>query len=107
MGEGGPAYELRRHQERAHILWAVLKAIDNFGAVAAVVQSCDSGEFARAALMDLLEIDEVQARAVMDMQVLQLSRRQRIASEYESETARVAELRSKLAGRESSGSADG
>jgi len=89
---GGPEIELRSHQERARILYAVLRAIDQFDSVAAAVRSCDSTDAARTALMDLLDNDEVQARAVADMQVLQLARRQRIADAYESELERIAEL---------------
>ena len=97
MDEGNPEYELHSAQARAHILGAVLKAIDHFDIVTDLVRSCDSIAAARIALMDQMGLDEVQARAVTDMQVLQLARRQLLADEFAEAKARVAELESKPA----------
>jgi DNA gyrase subunit A len=94
MDEGSPKYELARRQERAHILGAVLQAIDQFDTVVAAVRSTDSEAAARTALMGQLKIDEVQARAVAGMQILQLARRDQLASEYEGLRAEIAELQS-------------
>ena len=54
-------YLLRKAEERAHILRGLLKALDQLDAVIALIRSSPSAEEARGGLMELLEIDEVQA----------------------------------------------
>ncbi len=66
-------YRLRKAEERAHILRALVKALDNLDDVIAFIRSSPSAEVARSGLMDLLEIDEIQARAILDMQLRQLA----------------------------------
>ena len=66
-------YRLRKAEERAHILRALVKALDNLDDVIAFIRSSPSAEVARSGLMDLLEIDETQARAILDMQLRQLA----------------------------------
>jgi DNA gyrase subunit A len=97
MEEGDPEYELRRYQERAHILDAVLRAIDQFDTVVAAVRSSDSADAARAALMDTLHLDDVQARTVAYMPVCQLARRELLTEEYKEAMCQIAKLESKLA----------
>ncbi len=60
-------YLLRQAQERAHIVRALLKAIDQIDAVIALIRRSESASVAQQGLMELLEIDEVQARAILDM----------------------------------------
>jgi DNA gyrase subunit A len=78
-------YLLRKAQERAHILSALLKAIDQIDAVIALIRASDSAAAAQQGLMGLLEIDEIQARAILDMQLRKLAalERQQLVDEYE------------------------
>ena len=66
-------YLLRKAQERAHILIALLKAIDRIDEVIALIRGSESAAAAQQGLMDLLEIDEIQARAILDMQLRKLA----------------------------------
>jgi DNA gyrase/topoisomerase IV subunit A len=62
-----------------------------------VVRSADSALAARTALMETLDLDEVQGSAVAAMQVMRLASRHQLVSEYEELTAQIAELESRLA----------
>ena len=87
-------YQLRKAEERAHILRALLKALDALDEVIALIRNAESAEAARGQLMEFLEIDEVQATAILDMQLRRLAalERQRIIDEYAELTERIAEL---------------
>ena len=93
---------LRQSRLRERILRAVLQAIDQFDAVTELIGASDSADAARAALMDRLGIDEVQARAVAGLQVLKLARRERqqLTNEHNDAMTRVADLESILASPE-------
>ena len=71
---------MRKAQERAHILVALLKAHDRIDEVIALIRASESADAARGGLMALLEIDELQANAILDMQLRRLAalERQRI-----------------------------
>ncbi|MGB8382297.1 MAG: DNA gyrase subunit A, partial [Dermatophilaceae bacterium] len=58
-------YRLRQAQERMHILRALLKALDQLDEVIALIRRSHTVEVARDGLMELLDIDEVQARAIL------------------------------------------
>jgi DNA gyrase subunit A len=92
-------YQLRKAEERAHILRALLKALDQLDAVIALIRASESADAARGGLMELLDIDEVQATAILDMQLRRLAalERQRIVDEYAELEARIAELQAILA----------
>src|SRR5206468_10771865 len=66
-------YRLRKAEERAHIVRALLKAIDLIDEVIALIRGSESADAARGGLMNLLEIDEVQATAILDMQLRRLA----------------------------------
>ena len=95
-------YRLRKAEERAHILRGYLKALDALDAVIALIRASATVEEARAGLMQLLEIDEVQATAILDMQLRRLAalERQKIIDEYNELTVLIAELESILASEE-------
>ncbi len=86
-------------QLRASILRAVRKALENMQAVQVLVEASDSVETAIAGVMELLDIDRSQARAVLDVQLLRLSRqpRQALADDEEQVLAEIADLKSVLA----------
>ena len=92
-------FRLRKAEERAHILRGYLKALDAIDEVVALIRASATVEAARAGLMDLLEIDEVQATAILDMQLRRLAalERQKILDEYEELMARIADLQDILA----------
>jgi DNA gyrase subunit A len=78
-------YRLRKAQERAHILLGLLKAIDRIEEVIALIRKSPSAQEAQGGLMKLLEIDELQARAILDMQLRKLAalERQELQNEYD------------------------
>jgi DNA gyrase subunit A len=95
-------YLLRKAQERAHILRALLKAIDQIDAVIALIRASESASAAHQGLMELLEIDEIQARAILDMQLRRLAalERQQLTDEYEGLMAEITEYEAILASPE-------
>jgi DNA gyrase subunit A len=95
-------YLLRIAQERAHIVSALLKAIDAIDEVIAFIRASASAAVAQQGLMELLDIDEGQARAILDMQLRKLAalERQALVDEYEELMARIAEYEAILASPE-------
>ncbi|GAC1439297.1 MAG: DNA gyrase subunit A [Mycobacteriales bacterium] len=92
-------FQLRKAEERMHILRALLKALDQLDAVIALIRAADSADAARGQLMALLEIDEIQAVAILDMQLRRLAalERQRIIDEAAELEAKIADLMEILA----------
>ncbi len=86
-------YRLRKAEERAHILRGYLKALDALDDVIALIRASATVEDARTGLMDLLEIDELQATAILDMQLRRLAamERQKIIDEFEDLMAKIAD----------------
>ncbi|WP_328293690.1 DNA gyrase subunit A [Kineococcus sp. NBC_00420] len=78
-------FRLRKAEERAHILRALLKALDAMDEVIALIRASATVEIARDGLMELLDIDEIQSRAILEMQLRRLAalERQRITDEYD------------------------
>ncbi|MFI7641518.1 DNA gyrase subunit A [Nonomuraea sp. NPDC049400] len=92
-------YLLRKAEERAHILRALLKALERLDDVIALIRASESASHAQQGLMALLEIDEVQAQAILDMQLRKLAalERQSIQDEYDSLMTQIAEYNAILA----------
>jgi DNA gyrase subunit A len=92
-------YLLRRAQERAHIVSALLKAMDQIDAVIALIRGSESASAAQQGLQDLLDIDEEQARAILDMQLRRLAalERQQLTDEYEQLMGQIADYEGILA----------
>jgi len=78
-------FRLRKAEERAHILIALLKALDNLDEVIALIRRSPTVDEARTGLIELLEIDDIQATAILDMQLRRLAalERQKIIDEYD------------------------
>ena len=95
-------YRLRKAQERAHILQGLLKAIDRIDEVIALIRKSPSAAEASGGLMKLLDIDELQARAILDMQLRKLAalERQELQNEYDELMAEIAEYEAILASDE-------
>ncbi len=86
-------YRLRKAEERAHILLGYLKALDALDAVIALIRASATVDDARTGLMELLEIDELQATAILDMQLRRLAalERQKIIDEYDELQIKIAD----------------
>ncbi|MFF3437777.1 DNA gyrase subunit A [Streptosporangium sp. NPDC002721] len=95
-------YLLRKAEERAHILRALLKALERMDEVIALIRQSPSASAAQGGLMTLLEIDEIQAQAILDMQLRKLAalERQQITDEYDSLMAQITEYQAILASPE-------
>ena len=92
-------FRLRKAQERLHIVAALLAAIDAIDQVIALIRGSESAAVAQQGLMALLGLDEIQARAILDMQLRKLAalERQELIDERDELEARIADLESILA----------
>ena len=92
-------FRLRKAEERAHILRGYLKALDALDAVIALIRKSANVEEARDGLMALLSIDELQARAILNMQLRQLAalERQKIIDEAAELEAQIIDFKAIIA----------
>ncbi|MBO0805555.1 MAG: DNA gyrase subunit A [Nocardiopsaceae bacterium] len=92
-------FRLRKAEERLHIVAALLAAIDAIDEVIALIRGSESAAVAQTGLMALLDIDEIQARAILDMQLRKLAalERQELVEERDELEARIADLNDILA----------
>ncbi|MEV6976493.1 DNA gyrase subunit A [Kitasatospora sp. NPDC093806] len=92
-------FRLRKAEERAHILRALLRALDVIDEVIALIRASESADAARTGLMGLLEIDEIQANAILEMQLRRLAalERQRITDEHDELQRKIDEYNAILA----------
>ncbi|WP_031511226.1 DNA gyrase subunit A [Streptomyces megasporus] len=95
-------YRLRKAEERAHILRGLLKALDAIDEVIALIRRSHTVEVAREGLMGLLAIDEIQANAILEMQLRRLAalERQKITAEHDELQAKIDEYNAILASPE-------
>ncbi|WP_101253979.1 DNA gyrase subunit A [Streptomyces barkulensis] len=95
-------YRLRKAEERAHILRGLLKALDAIDEVIALIRRSNTVEVARGGLMELLAIDEIQANAILEMQLRRLAalERQKITAEHDELQAKIDEYNAILASPE-------
>ncbi|MBB2944805.1 DNA gyrase subunit A [Actinoplanes lutulentus] len=93
------AYRLRKAEERAHILRGLSKALDMLDEVIALIRRSPTVEDSRQGLMQLLDVDEVQATAILDMQLRRLAalEQQRIIDELGRIEIEIADLKDILA----------
>ncbi len=95
-------YRLVEREKRAHILKGYLKALDALDAVIALIRASKTPEEARTGLMKLLSVDELQANAILDMQLRRIAalERQKIIDEHDELMADIKELNIILASPE-------
>ncbi|MEM6966591.1 MAG: DNA gyrase subunit A, partial [Bacteroidota bacterium] len=95
-------YELRKAEERAHILEGLLIAIDNLDEVIALIRGSKTVEEARNGLMEKFELSEIQARAILDMRLQKLTglERDKVRAEYEALKKTIEELKEILASKQ-------
>src|SRR5829696_7941916 len=91
-------FELRKAEERAHILEGYLKALDNLDEVIALIRGASDTDTARSGLMERFELSEIQAQAILDLRLARLTglARKEVEDEYSDLMERIAELRAIL-----------
>ena len=92
-------FRLRKAQERLHILDGYLKALDALDEVIALIRRSPTVDEARSGLMELLDVDEIQADAILALQLRRLAalERQKILNEHAELRTRVEDLQDILA----------
>ena len=92
-------FRLRKAEERMHILKGYLAALDALDEVIALIRKSSTVEDARDSLIDFLKIDELQARAILEMQLRRLAalERQKIIDEANELEAQITEFNAILA----------
>jgi DNA gyrase subunit A len=95
-------YELRKAEERAHILEGLIIASDNIDEVIALIRSSKNGEEAREKLIERFELSEIQARAIVEMRLRQLTglEQDKLRNEYQELIEIIADLKDILAKKE-------
>lgn len=84
-------YELNKLRARAHVLLGLLKAVSNIDLVIQTIRSSPDVDTARAQLQNRFELTEIQANAILDMQLRRLAalERQKLQDEYDEVQARI------------------
>jgi DNA gyrase subunit A len=92
-------YDLKKAEARAHILEGLKKALDNLDAVITLIRKSKSAPEAREGLMERFKFTELQARAILEMQLQKLTglERQKLIDEYKEVIQLIAELEEILA----------
>ena len=95
-------FELRKAEERAHILEGLIIASDNIDEVIAIIRASKSPDDARQALMDRFALTDIQARAIVEMRLRQLTglEQDKLRAEYESVCKLIEHLKALLESRE-------
>ncbi|MDR1316691.1 MAG: DNA gyrase subunit A [Spirochaetales bacterium] len=95
-------YDLRRAEERAHILEGLKIALDNIDEVIAIIKASGDVDIARTSLMERFALSEIQAQAILDMRLQRLTSLEikKIIEELEATLALIAELKALLASEE-------
>jgi DNA gyrase subunit A len=95
-------YLLRKAEERAHVLEGYLKALENIDAVIKIIRGAESTEDARAGLMKKFALSEIQANAILEMQLRRLTglERGKVEKEYEEVQAKIKDYKDILENRE-------
>lgn len=95
-------FELRKAEERAHILEGLIIASDNIDEVIALIRSSKDGEEARNKLIERFSLSEIQARAIVEMRLRQLTglEQDKLRAEYDEIMKLIAELKDLLANKD-------
>jgi DNA gyrase subunit A len=91
-------FELRKAEERAHVLQGYLIALDNLDEVIALIRAANDTDEAREQLMTRFELSEIQASAILELRLRALTalERKRVEGEFNDLQERIAELRALL-----------
>jgi DNA gyrase subunit A len=92
-------FDLRKAEERAHILEGILKALDHLDEVITTIRASHTPQDARVRLMDSFALSEVQAQAILDMRLQKLTglERDKVVEEYKELMSLIERLRALLA----------
>jgi len=95
-------FELRKAEDRAHILEGLRIALDHIDEIIAIIRGSRSGEEAKPQLMERFSLSERQAQAILDMRLVRLSglEREKIEAEYQELQILIADLKAILADEE-------
>ena len=95
-------YELRKAEERAHILEGLIIASDNIDEVIALIRSSSNADEARTKLIERFELSEVQAKAIVEMRLRQLTglEQDKLRAEYDELMETIVDLKDILARKE-------
>ena len=95
-------FQLQKAQDRDHVVAGLLLALDRMDEVIAIIRGSADVESARTNLMSTLTLSEIQAQAILEMQLRRLAalERERLEKEHEELLARIAELEALLASPE-------
>ena len=95
-------YELRKAEERAHILEGLIIASDNIDEVIALIRSSKDGDEARSKLIERFTLSDIQARAIVEMRLRQLTglEQDKLRAEYEEIMKLIQRLKDLLASKE-------
>lgn len=96
------AYELRKAEDRAHILEGLIIASDNIDEVIALIRSSSNADEARGKLMERFNLTEIQAKAIVEMRLRQLTglEQDKLRAEYEDLLNTIEDLKDILAKKE-------
>jgi len=91
-------FELRKAEERAHILEGLIKASDNIDEVIKIIRGSDNTDTAKKNLIKRFELSDIQAKAIVEMRLRQLTglEQDKLRSEYESLVKIIADLKNIL-----------
>ena len=92
-------YDLRKAEERDHILQGLLIALDNIDEVISIIRSSQNTQIAKERLMERFGLTEVQSQAIVDMRLRALTglEREKLENEHEELLKKIAELKAILA----------
>ena len=95
-------YELRKAEERAHILEGLIIASDNIDEVIALIRASSNADEARTKLIERFELSEVQAKAIVEMRLRQLTglEQDKLRAEYDELMETIEDLKDILARKE-------
>ena len=95
-------FELKKAEDRAHILEGLIIASDNIDEVIALIRASSNADEARAKLMERFELTEIQARAIVEMRLRQLTglEQDKLREEYEELLKTIEDLKDILAKKE-------
>ena len=95
-------YDLRKAEERAHILEGLIIASDNIDEVIKIIRSSKDGEEARGRLIERFKLSEIQARAIVEMRLRQLTglEQDKLRAEYDEIMKLITHLKELLASKD-------
>jgi DNA gyrase subunit A len=95
-------YDLRKAEERAHILEGLIIASDNIDEVIKIIRGSKDGEEARARLIERFNLSELQSRAIVEMRLRQLTglEQDKLRAEYDEIMKLITSLKELLASKE-------